>query len=251
MIDSNNKFKNFPTITFSMRYISSDKDLYGKIKGETLKIEEILKKIKEKRGMDKLIDEVDDSQYFIEEVLKKIKEKEGIDTPIDEVDKLKYFYKYIVGDILIKISTNAPQAAGKYVRLIEKLQELDICKSSLIKDWEALYQCMGEYYFKIGIIMGTRRYIELHGEFLSKPGELENFINGLETLVDGKVIKGLYKLYQEVKELNSKYLLDVNKYNHSVSRGDIIIMSYELASKFVADLIFSYLLGYISLETAI
>jgi len=199
-----------------MGYMSLDKGLYGKIKGETPKIED---------------------------VLKKIKEKEGIDTPIDEVDKLKHFYKYTVGDILIEILENAPQAEGKYVRLVEKLQELDKCESSLIKDREALYQCMGEYYFRIGIMRGINRYIKSYGEFLSKPGKLEKFINDLETLVDDEVIKGLYKLYQEVKEQNLKYLLDVNKYNHPVSQEGVIIVSYELSSKFVEDLIFRHLLG--------
>jgi hypothetical protein len=207
-----------------MGYMSLDKGLYRKIEGETPEIED---------------------------VLEKIKEKGGIDTLIDEVDKLKHFYKYTVGDILTKILENAPQAEGKYVRLVEKLQELDKRKSSLIKDREALYQCIGKYYFRIGIMIGINRYIESYGEFLSKPGKLEKFINDLETLVDDEVIKGLYKLYQEVKEQNLKYLLDVNKYNHLVSQEGIIITSYELASKFVADLIFRHLLGYISLETAI
>jgi hypothetical protein len=69
-----------------------------------------------------------------------------------------------------------------------------------------------------GIIDGIDKYIALYGDLLSKSGKLEEFINDLKTLVDDEVIKGLHKLYQEVKEQKLRFLSDENKYNHLASQ---------------------------------
>jgi hypothetical protein len=93
-----------------------------------------------------------------------------------------------------------------------------------------------------GIIDGIRKYTELYGDLLPKLGKLEEFINDLKTLANYKVIGDLHKRYQEVKEQKLRDLSEIaSTYNHPVSQEDLIIRSYELASQFVADLIFRYL----------
>jgi hypothetical protein len=199
-----------------MTPISSSKDSYKAIKEEDLmkKMEEIKKRMK-KRGIEKLLMEFDD---------------------------LKYNYEVRVEDTRSEILKNAPKAAEAYDILVEELEKWGECKSFSTNDQEALYQCIGKYFFMKGIIDGIGKYIALYGELLSESGKLEKFINDLKTLADKQVREDLYRRYQEVKEQKLRYLSEsASTYNHPVSQEDLIPESYEIASQFVEDLIFRHL----------
>ena len=215
MIDNNDKFKNFSNNNFIMTPISSSEDPYKAIKEEDLmkKMEEI------KKGM----------------------EKRGIEGLLQEFDDLKYDYEDRVKNIRSEILKNAPKAAEAYEILVKELDKWSGCESFSPNDQETLYQCIGKYFFMKGIIDGIDKYIALYGDLLSKLGKLEEFINDLKTLADKQVREDLYRRYQEVKEQKLRYLSDVNKYNHLASQERLILGSYEIASQFVADLIFRHL----------
>jgi hypothetical protein len=215
MIDNNDKFKNFSNNYYSMAPISSSEDPY-----KAIKVEDLMKKMEE---------------------IKKRMEKRGIEGLLLEFNDLKYDYKDRVEDTRSEILKNAPKAAEAYEILVKELEKWSGCKSFSTNDQEALYQCIGKYFFMKGIIDGIRKYIVLYGDLLSKLGKLEEFINDLKTLADKQVREDLYRRYQEVKEQKLRYLSDVNKYNHLVSQEKLIPASYEIASQFVADLIFRHL----------
>ena len=205
-----------------MAPISSSKDSYKAIKENDLmkKMEEIIKRM-EKRGIERLLTEFND---------------------------LKYDYESRVKDTRSEIQRNAQEAVGAYDILVEELEKWSGCKSFSTKDQEALYQCIGKYFFMKGIIDGIGKYIALYGELLSESGKLEKFINDLKTLADKQVREDLYRRYQEVKEQKLRYLSDVNKYNHLVSQERLILGSYDIASQFVEDLIFRHLKDHKSLN---
>jgi len=174
--------------------------------------------------------------------MEKNKGKKGIDRLLMELDGLKYTYEIIVEDTHSEIQRNVSKAAGAYEILVKELEKWSGCKSFSTNDQEALYQCIGKYFFMKGIIDGISKYTALYAEFLSEPGELEKFINDLKTLADKQVREDLYKRYQEVKEQKLRYLSEfASIYNHPVSQEDLIIGSYEIASQFVGDLIFRHL----------
>jgi len=174
--------------------------------------------------------------------IKKRMEKTGIERLLMELDDLKYDYESRVKDTRSKILKNASKAAGAYDILVEELEKWSGCKSFSTNDQEALYQCIGKYFFMKGIIDDIEKYTVLYAKFLSEPGELEKFINDLETLADKQVREDLYRRYQEVKEQKLRYLSEfASKYNHPVSQEKLIPESYEIASQFVEDLIFRHL----------
>jgi len=167
-------------------------------------------------------------------------------------------YAYKLGETLIRITRNAPQAAEEYTRLVENLQKWGECKSFLTRDKNALEKCRDEYNFRDGLIEGIKKYFV----FLHTPEEIKEFTEALKFLANEQVIDRFYKLYQEVKKLKLEYLLDVNKYN-PMSQEDLDRRLYEGSSGFVESYIFQYLenpkgrkqqfmkhLGYIPLETA-
>jgi len=202
-----------------MTDISSSKDPYKAIKEEDLmkKIEEI------KKGM----------------------EKRGIERLLMEFGDLKHDYKSRVKGTRSKILGNASKAVGAYDILVKELEEWNGCKSFSTNDQEALYQCIGKYFFMKGIIDGIDRYTALYAEFLSEPRKLEKFINDLKTLADKQVREDLYRRYQEEKEQKLRYLSEsvrtLRTYNYQISQENLIPESYEIASQFVEDLIFRYL----------
>jgi hypothetical protein len=167
-------------------------------------------------------------------------------------------YAYKLGETLIRITRNAPQATEEYTRLVENLQKWGECKSFLTRDKNALEKCRDEYNFRDGLIEGIKKYFV----FLHTPEEIKEFTEALKFLANEQVIDRLYKLYQEVKKLKLEYLLDVNKYN-PMTKEDLNRRLYEGSSGFVESYIFQYLenpkgrkqqfmkhLGYIPLETA-
>jgi len=167
-------------------------------------------------------------------------------------------YAYKLGETLIRIIEKAPQAAEEYTRLVGNLQKWGECKSFLTRDKNALQKCRDEYNFRDGLIEGIKKYFV----FLHTPEEIKEFTEALKFLADEQVIDRLHRLYQEVKELKSEYLLEVNKYN-PMTQEDLDQRLYEISSGFVESLIFHYLedpkgskhqfmkyLGYIPLETA-
>jgi hypothetical protein len=162
-----------------------------------------------------------------------------------EFDDLKFDYKDRVENTRSKILRNASEAVGAYDILVKELEEWNGCKSFSTNDQEALYQCIGKYFFMKGIIDGISKYTALYGEFLSEPGELEKFINDLKTLADEQVREDLYKRYQEVKEQKLRDLSESARtlriYGYQTSQEKLILESYEIASQFVGDLIFRYL----------
>jgi len=203
-----------------MAPMSSPEDIYKAIKAEDLakKMFEEIKKREEKRGIERLLMEFDD---------------------------LKFDYKDRVENTRSKILRNASEAVGAYDILVKELEEWNGCKSFSTNDQEALYQCIGKYFFMKGIIDGISKYTALYGEFLSEPGELEKFINDLKTLADEQVREDLYKRYQEVKEQKLRDLSESARtlriYGYQTSQEKLILESYEIASQFVGDLIFRYL----------
>jgi hypothetical protein len=185
---------------------------------------------------------VEDLMEKMFEEIKKREEKRGIERLLMEFDDLKYIYEDLVEETRSEILRNASMAAGAYEILVKELEKWGGCKSFSTNDQEAIYQCIGKYYFMESIIRGINNYIKLYDEFLSEPGKLEKFINDLKTLADGQVREDLYKRYQEVKEQKLRDLSELaSKYNHPVSQENLIIRSYELASEFVYNLIFRHL----------
>jgi len=175
-----------------------------------------------------------------------------------EAYKVYDSYVYKVGEALIRIIENAPQAVKEYTRLVENLQKWGECKSFLTRDKNALQKCRDEYNFRDGLIEGIKKYFV----FLHTPEEIKEFTEALKFLADEQVIDRLHKLYQEVKKLKSEYLSEVNKYN-PMPQEDLDRRLYETSSGFIESLIFHYLenpkgrkeqfmkyLGYIPLETA-
>ena len=194
----------------------------------------------------------------LEEALKEAKEEKGVGKVLMEAYKVYDSYAYKLGETLIRIIRNAPQAAEEYTRLVEKLQNWGECKSFLTRDENALQKCRDEYNFRDGLIEGIKKYFV----FLHTPKEIKEFTKALKFLADEEVIGHLYNLYQEVKKQKLEYLLDVNKYN-PMSQEDLDRRLYETSSGFVESYIFHYLenpkgrkeqfmkhLGYIPLETA-
>jgi len=190
----------------------------------------------------------------LEEALEEAKVSEVL----TETSKIYDSYAYKLGETLIRITRNAPQAAEEYTRLVENLQKWGECKSFLTRDKNALEKCRDEYNFRDGLIEGIKKYFV----FLHTPEEIKEFTEALKFLANEQVIDRFYKLYQEVKKLKLEYLLDVNKYN-PMSQEDLDRRLYEGSSGFVESYIFQYLenpkgrkqqfmkhLGYIPLETA-
>jgi len=224
IISSNNKFKNFSNNIFIM----VDKFSYKKL------------------------------PKTLDEALKEAKEEEEVGKVLMEAFKVYDSYAYKLGETLMRILRSAPQAVEEYTRLVENLQNWGECQSFLTRDKNALQKCRDEYNFRDGLIEGIKKYFV----FLHTPEEIKEFREALKFLADREVINRFYKLYQEVKELKSEYLLDVNKYN-KLSAEELNLWSYELSSGFVESYIFHYLenpkgskqqfmkhLGYIPLETA-
>ena len=192
-------------------------------------------------GPYKAIKGEDQMKKMFEEI-KKNNRKKGIERLLMELDDLKYTYESFADNTRSEILRNASKAAGAYEILVKELEEWNGCKSFSTNDQEALYQCIGKYFFMKGIIDGISKYTALYAEFLSEPGELEKFINDLKTLADKQVREDLYTRYQEVKEQNLRDLSEFeSKYNLPVSQEKLIPESYEIASQFVFDLIFRYL----------
>ena len=179
------------------------------------------------------------------EEIKKRMEKRGIEKLLMEFDDLKYDYEDRVKNTRSEIQKNASEAVGAYDILVKELEEWSGCKSFSTNDQEALYQCIGKYFFMKGIIDGISKYTALYAEFLSEPRKLEKFINDLKTLADKQVREDLYKSYQEEKEQQLRYLSEsvrtLRTYNYQISQENLIPESYEIASQFVEDLIFRYL----------
>ena len=179
------------------------------------------------------------------EEIKKRMEKRGIEKLLMEFDDLKYDYEDRVKNTRSEIQKNASEAVGAYDILVKELEEWSGCKSFSTNDQEALYQCIGKYFFMKGIIDGISKYTALYAEFLSEPRKLEKFINDLKTLADKQVREDLYRRYQEEKEQKLRYLSEsvrtLRTYNYQISQENLIPESYEIASQFVADLIFRYL----------
>ena len=169
-------------------------------------------------------------------------------------------YAYKLGETLIRITRNAPQAAEEYTRLVENLQKWGECKSFSTRDKNALQKCRDEYNFRDGLMEGINKY--LYFILVRTPEEIKEFTEALKFLADEQVIDRLYKLYQEVKKLKLEYLSEVNKYN-PMSQEDLDRRLYEASSGSVESLIFQYLenpkgrkeqfmkyLGYTPLEDA-
>ena len=176
------------------------------------------------------------------EEIKKRMEKRGIEKLLMEFDDLKYDYESRVEDTRSEIQKNASEAVGAYDILVKELEEWSGCKSFSTNDQEALYQCIGKYFFMKGIIDGISKYTALYAEFLSEPRKLEKFINDLKTLADKQVREDLYKSYQEEKEQKLRDLSEFRRiHNYQISQEHLIPESYEIASQFVFDLIFRYL----------
>jgi len=178
----------------------------------------------------------------IEKEMKKRDEKKGIERLLMELDDIKYDYEDRVKNTRSKILRNASEAVGAYDILVKELEEWNGCKSFSTNDQEALYQCIGKYFFMKGIIDGISKYTALYAEFLSEPRKLEKFINDLKTLADKQVREDLYKHYQEKKEQKLRDLSEFRRINnYQISQEHLIPESYEIASQFVFDLIFRYL----------
>jgi hypothetical protein len=181
---------------------------------------------------------------LIKKMLEKIKERDektGIERLLMELDDLKIDYKGRVENTRSKIQKNASKAVGAYDILVKELEGWNGCKSFSTNDQEALYQCIGNYFFMKGIIDGISKYTALYAKSLSEPGELEKFINALKTLADKQVREDLYKRYQKEKEQQLRYLSESVRYNYQASQEKLILESSEIASQFVEDLIFRYL----------
>jgi hypothetical protein len=195
---------------------------------------------------------------IIVEALKEARKEEGVGKVLMKAYEIYDSYAYKLGETLIRIIRNAPQAVEEYTRLVERLQKWGECKSFLTRDENALEKCRDEYNFRDGLIEGIKKYFV----FLHTPEEIKEFTEALKFLANEQVIDRLYKLYQEVKKLKLEYLSDVNKYN-PMTKEDLDRRLYESSSEFVESYIFHYLedpkgrkqqfmkhLGYIPLETA-